>query len=179
MSLADDKQRNGIEKKIDKNFKILEENIKKIFDSSLISHIKYQDTDVIIIYDTQGNMLFKAKFQEIGTYDLNTKIWVWSWNKIPSNNFLTLYSKNVRKYSKKLFQKITKCNDKNNCMALEKYYYMSKQGNFYYSGDIMQIIKFALYVTKSSWYLNITNTLDQNIPKNKVHCLFITDILNY
>lgn len=179
MTLENNKQTDRLEKKIDANFKNLEGNIKKIFDQSLISYIKYLDNDVLIIYDKQDNMLLKAKFQEIGSYDFNTKIWVWSWNKIPTNNLLTSYSKNVKKYSKKLFQKITKCKNMPSCMTLEKYYYMSKYGNFYFSDDIMQIIKYALFVTNSQWYLNITHMHDKSVPKNKIHCLFITNVLNY
>jgi len=169
---------NNLEHDIMNDYLKLKKEIHKIFDSSKVSKIRYITEDIIEFYDNE-NMLLRASFQEIGTYDINTNIWVWSWDKVPTNIFLSKYSKFIKTQSKKFFDKIIETKNKEECKILEKYYYLSQNGYFYYTGDVLEIIKYSLFMTKSPWYFTVTNKLDNNVPINKNHYLFITNVINY
>jgi len=172
-----------LEKNIKDYFIKQEENIKKIFNSDLIAKIHYnnllEQPDIIELYDKDNNIIIKARYQEMGTFDTSQNIWVWSWDKIPMNKSLTLHSKLVKIKSKRLLDKVINCENQESCKTLETYYYAAKKGNFYFNDDIMKIIKYSLFVTKATWYLIIDHNLDNNVGKNKLHYLFITSILNY
>jgi len=172
---------------LDKNIKDYfikqEQNIKKIFNPDLVTKIQYSDLtqqpDIIELYDKDNNIIIKARYQEMGTFDTSQNIWVWSWDKVPINKLLTLHSKLVKIKSKRLLDEITECDNQESCKILETYYYAAKRGNFNFNEDIMKLIKYSLYITKATWYLVIDQKLDGNIAKNKLHYLFITAVLNY
>jgi len=170
-----------VEQKIINNFfEISKKNILKIFDPQNINSVKFVKSDNILeLYDKNKNLLIRAYYQEIGTWDYNTKIWIWSWNKILTNNKLSVLTKQIKKNSKNILKQIITCGDINICKDLEEYYYISKNGNFSYDDDIMKIIKFAMYVNDVPWYIELSNNNDSTIPNGKIHYFFITSIINY
>jgi hypothetical protein len=164
---------------VESKFNTNSSNIKKIFDPTKLSKIHYDEQGKIKLYDKDDNILLNAVFQEIGSYDTKTKIWVWSWNKFPVNNLMSKYSKTVKKSTEKLLQQLVSCKNSDTCKHIEEYYYFAKYGNLYYEDDIMKLIKYAMFITDAPWYLAVNNQLDPTVPNEKIHYLYITNIVNY
>lgn len=157
-----------MDKKINKFYAKKEKEIKKIFKHNTDYSCVY-DGDIVNIYDNENDLLLKAKYSIAGIYSKDRLVWYWGWNINLVNKELVKDSYHI----KKSYKDITE----------DEYRYIAKNSNFMIEqGDINKIIKFALYMTKSIWYIPVCEDNTNRCVKDKkgiVKYLLIKEIINY
>ena len=130
--------------------------------------LKYNiDGKLLYGYDKQNNLVLRANFQYIGIFNIETSVWVWSWNIPFIGKSMTKLARNVKKYIKKNLQK------KLHGLEKELYNFYISYNNFYVNQeDINRIIMLNIYVNKNKWFATFKQ-------KKYIYYLFIDRIIQY
>lgn len=141
-------------------FQKIQKNIKNKLDTDKTYSYKfYENNDkkhIIEIYDNDKFVL-KAEYEYIGVFNIMTSVWYWSWNINMINKDLTKSSLEVKKLGEKIMDNYTDYNPR----EADELYYISQNGNFFTSIDVVKkIVQLSLYLTKSDYYIPINYEID-------------------
>lgn len=119
--------------------------------------------------------IIKGHYEILGLYNITCSVWYWSFLSHIEKN-LTKMTKKIKKFHKKLLNNNNNNNNENDMNSKETELYMFYSSNFPFFvlyKNLIDLIKFGLYVTEGKWILS--HKLNENI----IEFIILTDIIQY
>lgn len=160
----------------EKNYKKLNKEINKIFDTELdyeydISLDQNNIATIILKYNNKN--IVSLRYELAGVYNTTTSIWYWAWNIDGINRTLTSETLKLKKILKGLVNN----NQKYESDELDQLYFYIKNGNFHIQENLDIFTKIILFLSKQKWLLKINGFGGLNKDQKIIQYLFIKDVV--
>ncbi|AYV75840.1 MAG: hypothetical protein Terrestrivirus3_109 [Terrestrivirus sp.] len=126
------------------------------------------DNDFIVDVFNNNKHILKGHYEILGLYNVSSSIWYWSFSSHFEKN-LTKMTKKVKKFHLELLN-----NTHMDSRELEQYMFYSNNCPFFILyKNLINLIKFGLYVTKSKWIFS------HKLTDNIVEFIILKDVIQY
>ncbi len=120
------------------------------------------DEQYIIKIFNENKLILIAEYDIAGMYNIHNSVWYWGWNIDSINKKLVERIKKVKQFSKYVRDNY----DKFSAKEKDELYFRTNNDNYYTSiKNIDYIMKLAMYITRSIWYIPLCYNKDNTITK--------------
>lgn len=129
------------------------------------------------VFGKNDKKVLTVKYEVLGTYDEQLNIFSWGCDNIIADKDMTKLAKLTKKYSKNIKILIVKKEFKDQKYLERMYYYLTNNMFFLESINLNDIIKLAVFITKTNGVIkkNTTSAIGNKI----ISLFFVTDIISY
>lgn len=150
-----------VEKYYQKSMKRVEKNLDPQKNYNYKFYVDHHNKNIVEIFEGEKFVL-KAEYDLAGIYNFYNSVWYWGWNIDVVNRTLVDRSKVIKEFSNYLKKNYEKFDG----VEAEELYFRTSNGNFFTSKkNIAKIVKLALYLTKSLWFLPVCYGKDDIVQK--------------
>lgn len=141
--------------KVDKYYEKNKKSYESLFNFKSKTKIEMSENDkqyYLTIIDDNGKSI-KFQYELAGVFNVRNSVWYWGWDIELVDKNLTKSIKSVKSFYKFILEN----NDEFTQKEAEDLYFRTKNNNFYLNklNNMEQVLRIALYLTKSLWYLPI------------------------
>lgn len=133
------------------------------------------DNEFVIEAYNGKQIVYRAIYDRIGTFDLYSGVWRWAWCNSMIDKTLAEKSKKVKEFA----QKIEKNYSKYDFKEADRYHFYSDNGYFYISKDnIPELIEMSISMMDSQWFIAIRLGIDDSIKADSKQKVTAIDYLS-
>lgn len=121
------------------------------------SNDKHENKTIDVFASDDGKKkILSVKYEILGTYHINSKLFTWSCDQLLTDKKMTILSKKIKEYSKNLKKVITIKKFKDVEYQERLYYYSTNNIFFVEYVNISDILKFSIFVSECHGILNFS-----------------------